>query len=70
MRSSAATVGQKLLGLQYVDETSRPRQWMSSRQRLLFAVLTIGGAWLGERLDDFSASMRHLSGYNYVHMTY
>jgi len=57
----AATVGQKLLGLQYISTSSdKPGRWMSHRQRVLYAVLTIAAAWLKNRLDDLAALARHV----------
>jgi len=61
VRKFAATVGQKLLDLHYVDASGERSRWMTDRQRALYAVLTIGAAWLENRLDDFVALTRHVS---------
>jgi len=59
MNSTAASVGQKLLGLRYVDISHQ--QWMTRRQRVLYGLLTVGSAWLEDRLDDFVALTRHIT---------
>lgn len=62
VRRTAATVGQRLLDLRYVNTSSREsRRWMTHRQRVLYALLTIGAAWIDNRLDDFVALTRHMS---------
>lgn len=52
--SSESTLGQKLLDLRYVNDDARGQQgiWMTRKQKVLFAVATIGGPWIEERADD------------------
>jgi len=57
----AATVGQNLLGLQYVNTSGKPTWWITHRQRALYALLTIGAVWVQRRFDDFVALSRHMS---------
>ena len=62
----AATLGQKLLDLRYVNTSGEQSQWMTHRQRVLYAVLTIGAAWIENRLDDLMALTRHVSAAAHV----
>jgi len=70
---TAATVGQQLLDLRYVttsrDDVTTSRdagRWMTQRQRVLYALLTVGAAWIDNRLDDFVALTRHISAATHV----
>jgi len=65
----AATVGQQLLDLRYVKTTTcESRRWMTHSQRVVYALLTIGAAWVDNRLDDFVALTRHISAAAQVRM--
>jgi len=68
VREVAATVGQKLLDLRYVSSSSsdEPSDWMSYRQRIVYALLTIGAVWTENRLDDFVSLTRHISATAHV----
>lgn len=54
VRSAESTLGQKLLDLRYVNDDAGGQQgiWMTRKQKVLFAVATIGVPWLEERTDD------------------
>jgi len=41
-------------------------QWMTHRQRVLYAMLTVGAAWFDSRLDDLAALTRHLAATAHV----
>ena len=70
VKNMAATLGQKLLDLRYVDTSAVSSQWMTSRQRVLYALLTIGAVWMESRLDDFIALTRHISAVAHVCVKY
>ncbi|XP_013407469.1 peroxisome biogenesis factor 2 [Lingula anatina] len=60
-----ATIGQQMLGLRYKDNTGSSRcvRWISRKQRIWYAVLTVGGPWLKERSHDLSKmtqNIRHI----------
>ncbi|XP_059839389.1 peroxisome biogenesis factor 2 isoform X3 [Hypanus sabinus] len=52
--SQNATVGQTLLNIRYKNDLSQGQQYkpMSKRQKLWYALCTIGGKWLQERAHD------------------
>ena len=56
---SDATVGQQLLDLKYARDIEKG-QWMSYRQKLLFALFTIGGPWIEDRADNLAALTQHV----------
>ncbi|XP_064642443.1 peroxisome biogenesis factor 2-like [Lineus longissimus] len=49
-----STIGQQILNLKYKDGRSsiERHSWMSPRQKLLYAVLVIGGNWASDRSHD------------------
>lgn len=57
IQTANSTIGQKLLGLQYANDEAANWQefWMTRKQKLFYALLTIGGPWLEERIDDVTA---------------
>jgi len=66
----AATVGQKLLDLRYVDTScGESRQWMTQRQRILYLLLIVGAAWIDNKFDDFVAFTRHISAATHVRIS-
>uniref|UniRef100_A0A4W3GL17 Peroxisome biogenesis factor 2 n=1 Tax=Callorhinchus milii TaxID=7868 RepID=A0A4W3GL17_CALMI len=52
--SRNATVGQELLNIRYKNDLSRGQKYrpMSKHQKLWYALCTVGGKWLEERLHD------------------
>jgi len=66
VKKKAATVGQNLLGLQYVNTSGKPTRWITHRQRAVYALLTIGAVWVESRFDDFAALSRHMSSATHV----
>ena len=60
-----STIGQQLLDLRYKNTFNKsanvsPATWMTPKQKLLYAFLTIGGPWLSERADTFAAKTSHI----------
>ncbi|KAL5014045.1 hypothetical protein ScPMuIL_008315 [Solemya velum] len=47
-----ATVGQQVLNLKYLNERATTTQWMSRRQKVLYALLLIWCPWVKERSND------------------
>jgi hypothetical protein len=66
VNKAAATFGQQLLDMRYVDEMNNSKTWMSRRQRTLLALLTIGGAWIDSRIDDVAAATRNVPYFKQV----
>jgi len=62
----AATFGQQMLDMRYIDETNDSKTWMSGQQRSILAVLTIGGAWIESRVDDLAVATRPISYFKWV----
>jgi len=64
IRIQDATIGQKLLDLQYVKDQSTSGMHtslcMSRRQKIMFTILTVGAPWLEERMDDFAARSQNM----------
>ena len=63
VKCNEASVGQQLLGLRYTSEAHHngtSSQWMSSKQKVLFGLLTILGPWLQERAVDLAVWTREV----------
>ena len=61
VHTDGATCGQQVVQLRYRSTAQgEGRSWMGRRQRLLYGLLAVGGAWLEERLDSITASVRHI----------
>ncbi|XP_053378597.1 peroxisome biogenesis factor 2-like [Mercenaria mercenaria] len=54
VKAAESTLGQSMLNLKYINEgvQSSSNQWISHRQKLLYACLLIGCPWLKERSHD------------------
>ncbi|KAK2180289.1 hypothetical protein NP493_448g03050 [Ridgeia piscesae] len=61
VHTDGATCGQQVVQLRYRSTAQgEGRSWMGRTQRLLYGLLAVGGAWLEERLDSITASVRHI----------
>ncbi|XP_078697631.1 peroxisome biogenesis factor 2-like isoform X2 [Branchiostoma floridae x Branchiostoma belcheri] len=53
IHTASATVGQKLLNLRYSGSPS-PSAGLTDRQKLLYALIVVGGKWLQDRSHDLA----------------
>ncbi|XP_019642986.1 PREDICTED: peroxisome biogenesis factor 2-like [Branchiostoma belcheri] len=53
IHTASATVGQKLLNLRYSGSLS-PSAGLTDRQKLLYALIVVGGKWLQDRSHDLA----------------
>ncbi|XP_035697510.1 peroxisome biogenesis factor 2-like [Branchiostoma floridae] len=53
IHTASATVGQKLLNLRYSGSPS-PTAGLTDRQKLLYALIVVGGKWLQDRSHDLA----------------
>ncbi|XP_043921762.1 peroxisome biogenesis factor 2 [Protopterus annectens] len=64
--SQSATVGQTILSIRYKNNLAQTQKYqpMSKHQKLWYAVCTIGGRWLQERLHDLFKNQPSESAYH------
>ncbi len=72
--SDSATVGQQLLELKYRNDSqssipSLSQKWMSRQQKALFAVFTVLGPWISDRLPDIKQRLPQHENSHYVSTT-
>ena len=61
IQSDSATVGQQLLDLKYKNDRQAKGidKWMSGNQKTLFAVCTVLGPWLSDRIPNITSRVRN-----------
>jgi Pex2 / Pex12 amino terminal region len=70
INKAAASFGQQLLDIRYVDEKNGAKTWISRHQRIMLAVLTVGGTWINSRIDDLAMATKSVSYFKRVSCLY